>query len=1455
MSDELQQALTAIELREAELLAWGAVGAEWRRDELIRLLSAHGDAEDLLREMLDLALVVQTPNGGYRSRSAETVRLLATMRQAFRNEAIGEGRRLVLDYRYLQRPRRRPCRDVSAVELELSVGGGLGQRGLGALRVLAPPMVSAFQVRATGRILAALGDKNAGGVVVTAGTGSGKTLAFYMPMLAWICDHADQGQGVRALALYPRNELLKDQLRTLVSYALRLKDSVGVVNPISLGTWFGPTPHAARWVRDEMLEAWRKVTSGFVCPFLRCPEADCDGDLIWPNQALKAGTELLRCESCGLEIPGSVLRLTRESARADPPSVMLSTTESLNRQLSSPGNLRAFGVVNPGLRAVLLDEVHIYEGTTGAQNAYLLRRLRKALGYEPLWTGLSATLTNAGEFFGRLVGLDAGCITNVEPDLTELEESGAEYLLALRHNPHGNTGTLSTTIQAAMTLSRSLDVLNGNMFDPPVDSGNVVGSRLFAFTDKLDSTNRLYWDLLDAEGWAWPGTLKRGADPLTLAHLRSRDQARLSEGKREDPPLRDADGQYWWLAEELGHEVDGDVQKRVGRTSSQDTGVSADADIIVATASLEVGFDDDRVGAVLQHKAPHDAAQFLQRKGRAGRDMRTRPWTVVILSDWGRDRDAWMAYDALFSPMVPERSLPLANLYVLRIQAVYSLLDWLSRELSYGTDSSWADASGPAERLTKDPKWVGNYRSRQSRMADLLTSLLRDGAERGSLVRHLRKSLALGDGAASDVVVNKLLWEAPRPLLGAVVPTLRRRLRDQWGGEMPAEDDSGVRTRTPLRDFVPGNLFDDLLVPDVEMRVPWTRGEVRVEHLPALRSIREFLPGNVSRHFGVMAASKRHWLAPPIQTDTDGTYLLDVADVRGVAIDDVSTSQGMVRVFSPTVVSLDSVPNEVSDASSMRADWVFSATPLGVGAPLPTQGATARFFDGLTVHLHSQGGGVRVVRYAKTAQGLLWMNGQATPKKVRFQTRDVDMIREAALGVEVHADAIQGRVTLPAFDAPPTPSERSDRLRELVLTDPGLPEAMSVFDRNSMADTVEAFAAMWDWSTEGPNDRQFADGMQSAAARLDVFDPTNPGSFSNWIGDPEVLDAVREHLAAARASERTTDWLESLRRRFTLSAAETLLAALSDVDADDLAVDLDLDQTGTFYISEQSPGGTGHIEALVMDLLEQPERLPVAIADVLVPGDLELLDVQLRSVIDSGNNLVRTAIETLVRSWPNGHQAVEDATNALDTALEAAGIALSHASRTALTTRLAGPGASETFFDEVRSWLVARDDAERSCGMNVGPRALAALLADRAEVDPFLHLDHDVTERRRSRAVSNVLWPWGTDVQSSGYFNPYVDRAGRSIEALRRHWQASTPTHNISEWSDDARREVHDNLRANGELVLRVPIASRRELRTALLDLSASPVEVGPLWCYPEVLGVHERGQCLDARVVLREVW
>ena len=67
-------------------------------------------------------------------------------------------------------------------------------------------------------------------------------------------------------------------------------------------------------------------------------------------------------------------------------------------------------------------------------------------------------------------------------------------MIAARADPYSGASVLSTTIQTAMLMQRAMDPLT----DPP--SEGAFGQRLFTFTDDLDVTNRLYFDLLDAEG-------------------------------------------------------------------------------------------------------------------------------------------------------------------------------------------------------------------------------------------------------------------------------------------------------------------------------------------------------------------------------------------------------------------------------------------------------------------------------------------------------------------------------------------------------------------------------------------------------------------------------------------------------------------------------------------------------------------------------------------------------------------------------------------------------------------------------------------------------------------------------------------------------------------------------------------------------------------------------------------
>jgi hypothetical protein len=398
--------------------------------------------------------------------------------------------------------------------------------------------------------------------------------------------------------------------------------------------------------------------------------------------------EILHCASaaCGADVGGDEVVLTRNQMARTPPDVLFTTTEMLNRQMGDSQFGHIFGL-GPARRPhiMLLDEVHTYSGTSGAQVALLLRRWQHAIGTKVQFTGLSATLRGGVEFFGQLVGLRPGTVEEVSPKEVELDPSpeSVEYVLALRGDPVSATSLLSTSIQTAMLLRRVLDPLGS---DP---SRGLYGKRVFLFTDDLDVTNRLYNNLQDAEGLdSWN---RRQPGGVVLASLRSSGQP--------DNAMRLPAGQSWQMCEDIGHPFGLAQPLRLSRTSSQDVGVAQGSDLIVATAALEVGYNDPDVGAVMQHKAPRDWAAFLQRKGRAGRLRSMRPWTAVVLSDYGRDRIAYQAYDQLFDPELPLRSLPVGNRYVLRMQAAFALMDWVARELPLDLPrgSVWKDFSGPAE--------------------------------------------------------------------------------------------------------------------------------------------------------------------------------------------------------------------------------------------------------------------------------------------------------------------------------------------------------------------------------------------------------------------------------------------------------------------------------------------------------------------------------------------------------------------------------------------------------------------------------------------------------------------------------------------------------------------------------------------------------------------------------------
>ena len=217
------------------------------------------------------------------------------------------------------------------------------------------------------------------------------------------------------------------------------------------------------------------------------------------------------------------------------------------------------------------------------------------------------------------------------------------------------------------------------------------------------------------------------------------------------------------------------------------------ANLVIASSTLEVGYNDPTVGAIIQHKAPYSRAAFIQRKGRAGRPRTMRPWMVLITSAYGHDRWAFQHAESLFDPILPPLDLPLENYYVQKIQATFALMDWLALMLKRTgrTESVW-DLLRSDERARD----AGMELARRA-VATYLEDLLQDASTLDEFRDYLQAALQLPKD--HGYTTNLLLWGEPRPMLLEVIPTLLRQLETHWQSATPLKD--GLWEIEPWTDF------------------------------------------------------------------------------------------------------------------------------------------------------------------------------------------------------------------------------------------------------------------------------------------------------------------------------------------------------------------------------------------------------------------------------------------------------------------------------------------------------------------------------------------------------------------------------------------------------------------------------------------------------------------------------
>lgn len=1089
-----EKALDALEQAEARSLVWGLVDSALSDDELTDLLRgvrnnealsdlwvhpdcSLGTVSDLRRLLKELQMLFELPGAGeepprWRTRMAEGVRLMARLRQMFPKHAGPNGwnaaATLIADYRFLWRPRHYPKRNqtgeqaMAAIETRVSDAALLAPLQHWLKKASAKVRLSNFQVTSTTRILHGLETGHQRGTLVSAGTGSGKTLAFYLPALGWLASQRKANPaatGVRVLALYPRNELLKDQLREVYGQCRLYDEWLGQfgASPLRVGVLFGGVPHSANSAFGGK-HSWPGDYQARVCPFFRCP--NCTGEMLLRRADLDQKVERLVCRDCGNTVDDRQFAFTRNAMKARPPDLLFTSVEMLNQNLSDGSVRHLFGLGPKARRApdlVLLDEVHLYAGTYGAQVGYLLRRWRHLSGRRSSFVGLSATIADGQAFFAALTGLDPSVVEEISPKPEEMEEEGAEYMLALRGDPVSQTALLSASIQSLMLGSRLLQPRDS--FDRRAQP--FCGWRSFAFTDQLDAANRLYRDFKDAEGAYLNGAKKptRGSISPVLADLR----------KSQEPPARRyLAGQDWRAVEAIGHDLA--KGQDVARTTSYDSGVNLEAQVIVATAALEVGFDDPDVGLVLQHKAPRDVAQFLQRKGRAGRTRHMRPWTMVVLSDYGRDRQAYQSYDQLFNPTLPARQLPMSNRYVQRMQAVYALLDDLGERTQNDPSeiSVWRALGGPARSeqdygwsieqlaqfraLAKEgpPRTEADWKSLRNRAIKITPqnwdgwNWLQSRMQHSRLLAELAQLLRDNDAAQAWSVrlgallglprdeVELLQWSHPRPVMLGAIPTAVRRLASNWRWhEMPGQDYQG---RNPLPDYVPAALFSDLSLPELGVEVPQGRKLSGVHYMPVQQGLAEFAPGRVSLRFddplwlGVSNDELQALVAldqEVVHQDAQVSDWYELGSHMAAPLHHADAPSGGYKAYTPIVARLQlseggggGAPGarwQVGKTSNGRLIWVSNLHMPRKGLMLqaPPAVGICQLLAATWACTHAGQSAALVRRYATGSRADLRVEQGKSRHPVTVHWHFMDGEAPCAIGFEIDTDALVFALNLP----------------------------------------------------------------------------------------------------------------------------------------------------------------------------------------------------------------------------------------------------------------------------------------------------------------------------------------------------------------------------------------------------------------------------------------------------------
>lgn len=1473
--------LDKIENKESELLVWGDIDVSSSEDEIRESIRDSGVSDIYIDEYFDTlrsrCFIFEVGTGKYRTRMAETVRLQVLSRQWFGSQSAEDAKPLISDFRFIKRPRKYPKRDQHAEKL-IECWYKTGLLKLPEEKAILSQLLysgekwfelSGFQVRSTERVIGKFDChkykdiKESSGTIVCAGTGSGKTLSFYLPAMTKLASSLlqDSQHRVRILAIYPRKELLKDQFAETYKEARKLDNYLLAKGKrkISIGTFYGDTISESFAENDDVFEV------------MKCPESingkNCGGILSFCSE-----TKQVVCRSCKTILQKDEIQATREGVRSTPPDILFTTTEMLNQRLSDGNFNHLFGVTDDkySIPLVLLDEVHTYAGSTGAQTSYLLKRWMKVSGIKPHFVGLSATLADAKNFFADLTGTKSYHTELIESFEYELEEEGAEYLLALRGDPASETGLLSATIQATMLGSRMLDRHQGQDKDK---SQGIFGQKAFVFTDDLDVINRLYNDYLDAEGKKdFYGELRQSdRNPNPLSSLRS------TRHPNYERAVQNLLGLDWSSAEEIGHDLFESAQ--VERTSSQDSGVNQTANVVIATASLEVGYNDPNVGLVIQHKAPRNVASYLQRKGRAGRRRGMRPWMYTILSDFGRDRIAFQQYEQLIDPKITITRLPTENSHIQKIHAAMATLEWLIKSYKLDRVNVWAVLKEPNKR-NHDNKL--RYEGILSQLLLSVDSIMSTPTKINQLGNYIKDALRL-----NDEQLNVVLWSPPRSIMMSFLPELRQNLKFYWGAKGTYWDGLVEQQSGPMPKYISSQLFSALDTQSLGVildRSTRNKPHHKCEQMAFFQAIKEFAPGRMSKRYTVNSMNVPDWLIPDnfellpgMNSDVD----FDIEEAFGcitrqVHQDDVVFEGQQIPVYQPRFIRTQrSINRSLTNKSSSILQWHFdiSEPKSQCSIDIPQSSDWYDVLRSVEFFTHDHSTPLELVRYCTGAKSSIrFSNGEESNVHFRWSFEG----QPSAIGCKLWVDSTkfifdfseEKIKALLGYNKNKKALHYQYLHYEFVNADVYQYE---YFFSNWVFDCLMCSLFMLSEQRKCPLKLAFEllftdDGKLVVNNVINgLFQRRETGAgveeeqdlhqrLIEYFGEEENLLVMRDALkldSSYAESDAYHLWAKRLLGQTLCGGINAMfLKLVSDVSEQSFNMDHRWDGDRlSIWLNENEVGGIGYITKFREQFKEDPLRTLGHLTHSFEPGEYEQVNFDLQYFLDElkVDSTLRELLEQVRTTKTLAERA--DSTKRLRLKISKLGILPTHAWDSVFYSRIMKTGSNELTDNRLIYLLKMWNEYEEKYDIEL-PLHIAAYLLAAARGGSYGNV------YREKNRIQSCLWQRGSMIreQELGFYNQFSSNCNKTERLLLSNIISNNEV--VVDYDENGlwKYSLSNALKSSGKGTLVFTGKLRGAVKEIISKLNVSMLEYNKMLFYPRVTKLRTRFSSIHVTVEVRDI-